>query len=115
MAYFWTELQVSNTTWPGYNQVELDSPGDGRPGYDQPDGLARKWGGMLQQLSALARLGNPGCKLRLRLAARNLDTSWVNDLLQPLSLPRRQTPEPPLGIASGMLELRNCLLGDDGE
>eukprot|EP00969_Alexandrium_andersonii_P005113 222063-Alexandrium_andersonii.AAC.1 len=57
MAYFWTELQPFNTAWPGHNQVELDSHGDGRPDMGLADGLARKWDGMLQHLAVLARLG----------------------------------------------------------
>eukprot|EP00969_Alexandrium_andersonii_P312328 13799713-Alexandrium_andersonii.AAC.1 len=61
------------------------------------DGLARKWDGMLQHLAVLARLGNPGCKQRLKLAARNLDTRWVNGLLSVLGKKRGQSEEPPLG------------------
>eukprot|EP00969_Alexandrium_andersonii_P186492 8239549-Alexandrium_andersonii.AAC.1 len=68
---------------------------------------------MLQHLAALARLGNPGCKLRLWLAAQNLDTRWVNEMLSALDMTRCRTSELPLGIASGLLELRSGLIGDD--
>eukprot|EP00969_Alexandrium_andersonii_P008954 391741-Alexandrium_andersonii.AAC.1 len=104
-----------NTTWPGFNQVELDSHGDGRPDLvNGPDGLARKWDGMLQQLSALARLGNPGCRSRLWLAARNLDTSWVNPICDALGQPRGSGDEPAMGVSS-QLGLSGGLIGEDGE
>eukprot|EP00969_Alexandrium_andersonii_P032019 1399210-Alexandrium_andersonii.AAC.1 len=61
------------------------------------DGLARKWDGMLQHLAVLARLGNPGCKQRLKSAAKNLDTQWANELLSVLGKKRGQSEEPPLG------------------
>eukprot|EP00969_Alexandrium_andersonii_P312671 13814639-Alexandrium_andersonii.AAC.1 len=56
------------------------------------DGLAqKKWDGMLQHLAILARLGNPGRTQRLKLAARNLDTQWVNELLTVLGKKRGQS------------------------
>eukprot|EP00969_Alexandrium_andersonii_P091036 4018305-Alexandrium_andersonii.AAC.1 len=61
------------------------------------DGLARKWDGVLQHLAVLARLGNPGRKQRLKLAAKNLDTQWVNELRAVLGKKRGQSEHPPLG------------------
>eukprot|EP00969_Alexandrium_andersonii_P126828 5605662-Alexandrium_andersonii.AAC.1 len=70
---------------------------------------------MLQHLAVLARLGNPGCNQRLKLAAKGLDTRWVNELVTVMGKQRGQSELPPLGFASSMLELHNGLLGKDGE
>eukprot|EP00969_Alexandrium_andersonii_P046056 2020785-Alexandrium_andersonii.AAC.1 len=69
---------------------------------------------MLQQLSALARLGNLSCKHRLWLAAQSLDTNWANPICDVLGQPRAGGEGPPLGVSS-TLGLDGGVIAEDGE